>query len=215
MRMKLSATDPAPGIFRSEQRQQRTSSFFLPSLPDTGLGSDRPRVRRARNQIPCSQMIESPDVLKGGLTTKHSNDMKFLKPSTMIAAMYIVAGLSAVQSQEQKTKPPKQPTTNQLLMRDKLTQMNRVLEGITLGRFDQVEESAKTLGMISKATSWHIAEQTPRYKRLSKNFQEQAADLERHAREKDEEAATLDLVRMNITCADCHQHMRAEAARGK
>lgn len=141
--------------------------------------------------------------------------MKNLKGSTMIAAMCIVAGVSAVQSQEQKTKPPDQPTTNELLMRDKLTQMNRILEGITLGKFDQVAESAKTLGMISKATSWHIAEQTPRYKRLSKNFQEQAADLERHARNRDEEAATLDLVRMNVTCTDCHLHMRAESARGK
>jgi hypothetical protein len=147
--------------------------------------------------------------------TKPSKDMKFLKPSTMIVAICMAAGLSAARSQEQKTEPAKEPTTNQLLMRDKLTQMNRILEGITLGKYDQVEKGANTLGMISKATSWHIAQQTPRYQRLSKNFREQAADLERHAREKDEEAATLDLVRMNITCAACHEHMRSGAARGK
>lgn len=141
--------------------------------------------------------------------------MKFPKPSIMIAALCVVAGLSAVHSQEQKAKTPRQATSNQLLMRDKLVQMNRVLEGITLGDFDQVEKSARTLGMISKATSWHIVEQTPRYKRLSKNFQEQSADLERHAQEKDEEAAALDLVRMSITCTNCHQHMRTEAPRGK
>jgi cytochrome c556 len=145
------------------------------------------------------------------------SDMKFPRPSIMIAAMCMAAGLSALQSQEEKpkAKAPRQATSNQLLMRDKLAQMNRILEGITLGDFDQVEKSARTLGMISKATSWHIVEQTPRYKRLSKNFQEQAADLERHAQEKNEDAAALDLVRMNITCTDCHQHMRTEAARGK
>jgi hypothetical protein len=153
--------------------------------------------------------------LAARLTKEHSTAMNFLKPRTIIAVVGILAGLSAVQSQEPKTKTAKQPTTNQLLMRDKLTQMNRILEGITLGKFDQVEASAKTLGMISSATSWHIAEPTARYKRLSKNFQEQAADLERHARDKDEEAATLDLVRMNVTCTDCHQHMRGEAARGR
>ena len=141
--------------------------------------------------------------------------MTLLKPSTLIAAICIVAGLSAVRSEEQKAKPPTHATSNQLLMRDKLAQMNRVLEGIALGDFDQVEKSAKILGMISKATSWHIVDQTARYKRLSKNFQEQAADLERHAQEKDEEATTLDLVRMNITCTGCHQHMRSEAARGQ
>jgi hypothetical protein len=103
-------------------------------------------------------------------------------------------------------------TSNQALMRDKLVQMNLVLEGITLDKFDQVEESAELLGMISRATSWHISEPTPQYVRMSKNFQEQAADLARHAKEKNVEAATLDLVRMNITCTHCHQHMREAAA---
>jgi|GEM_PF-5239955 len=108
---------------------------------------------------------------------------------------------------------PSQPTSNQLLMRDKLTQVSLALEGITLDQFDQVQESAKTLRSISAATGWHIVDQTPQYKRLAKNFQEQALDLERHAQEKNGEAATLDLVRMNITCTHCHQHMREQAAR--
>jgi hypothetical protein len=105
--------------------------------------------------------------------------------------------------------------SNQLLMRDKLAQVNRVLEGITLDKFDQVEDAAATLKAISKATSWHIVDQSPQYKRLAKNFQEQATDLERHAKEKNAEAATLDLVRMNITCTHCHQHMREKAPAGK
>jgi hypothetical protein len=50
---------------------------------------------------------------------------------------------------------------------------------------------------------------------LSKNFQEVAADLERHAREQNSDAATLDLVRLNVTCTQCHQHMREKAARGQ
>lgn len=133
---------------------------------------------------------------------------------TVATALTVLTIASTVQSQDQKIKKSKDPS-NQSLMRDKLSQMNRVLEGITLDDFDQVEQSAKTLSMISKATSWHIIDQTPQYKRLSQNFQEQAADLERHAREKNEEAVTLDLVRMNITCTHCHQHMRGEAGRSK
>jgi hypothetical protein len=115
-------------------------------------------------------------------------------------------------AEEQKDKP-KELTSNQALMRDKLTQVSRVLEGITLDEFGEVEEAAKTLRSISRATSWHIVDQTPQYKRLLKNFQEQATDLERHAQEQNAEAATLDLVRMNITCTHCHQHMRDEKAR--
>jgi soluble cytochrome b562 len=125
---------------------------------------------------------------------------------SLFALVFVGFFLSAVVgSQEKKDKPP---TSNQLLMRDKVTHMSHVLEGITLDEFTQVEKSAAALRQISKATSWHIDDPTPQYKRLSKNFQEQATDLERHAKEGNVEAATLDLVRLNVTCTQCHQHMR-------
>jgi hypothetical protein len=130
-----------------------------------------------------------------------------------LVAMLCLSAAAVSQTQRSTTMQLKQLSSNQALMRDKLVQMNRILEGITLDKFGQVEESAKTLAMISRATSWHIADPTPQYVRLSKNFQEQAHDLERHANEKNVEAATLDLVRMNITCAHCHQHMREAAAK--
>jgi hypothetical protein len=137
----------------------------------------------------------------------------------IFSSVCVLIGMLAISAvgrpQERNADKPKIPTSNQLLMRDKLTQMNRVLEGITLDQFAEVEKSAKTLRQISTATTWHVVDQTPQYKRLSKNFQEQATDLERHAREQNGEAATLDLVRMNITCTHCHQHMREEAARRK
>jgi hypothetical protein len=138
----------------------------------------------------------------------------FALSATLVAVLVLI--LSTIgNSQDPKTTKPKQLTSNQMLMRDKLAQMNRVLEGLTLDNFAQVEESAQTLRMISQATSWHIADPTPQYQRLSKNFQEQAANLERHAKEQNVEAATLDLVSMNITCTQCHQHMREGAARRK
>ncbi len=114
---------------------------------------------------------------------------------------------SGLQDQDQE-KPLPGLTSNQALMRDKLKHMSLILDGLTLDNFDQAAESGLTLAMISRATSWHIAEPTDKYVRLSKNFQEQARDLERHARERNIEAATLDLVRMNISCTACHQHMR-------
>jgi hypothetical protein len=133
---------------------------------------------------------------------------------TLVSAL-VLATSSVGKPQDQKAGKSKQLTSNQVLMRDKLVQMNRILEGITLNDFDEVKDGAKTLGMISKAASWHISDPTPRYERLSKNFQEQAADLERHANERNTEAATLDLVRMNVTCTQCHQHMRESSARRK
>jgi hypothetical protein len=106
-------------------------------------------------------------------------------------------------------------TSNQALMRDKLVEMNRVLEGLTLDKLDQVAAAGDRLWMISKATGWHVSDPTPRYELLAKNFQETAGDLQRHAKERNVEAATLDLVRLNIMCAQCHQHMRENAARAR
>ena len=141
--------------------------------------------------------------------------MRYLVFSAALVAIFVLVISSIGKSQDQRTDKSKKLTSNQMLMRDKLVQMNRILEGITLDKFEQVQESAETVGMISQATSWHIIDPTPQYKRISKNFQEQAADLERHAKERNVEAATLDLVRMNITCTQCHQHMREDAARRK
>jgi hypothetical protein len=141
--------------------------------------------------------------------------MRFFVLSITLAAVCLLVISSDGKPQEQKHGKSKELTSNQMLMRDKLVQMNRILEGLTLDKFERVEEGAKTLGMISRATSWHIADPTPRYQRLSKNFQEQAVDLERHAKERNIDAATLDLVRINVTCAHCHQHMRENAALAK
>lgn len=141
--------------------------------------------------------------------------MKCLTILSTVVVVCVVVISSVSQSQDKEADKPKDLTSNQMLMRDKLVSMNQVLEGLTLGKFAKVESGAKTLRHISRATTWHIVDQTPQYKRLSKNFQEQAADLERHAKEENVEAAMLDLVRMNITCAHCHEHMREEASRRK
>ena len=139
---------------------------------------------------------------------------RFIVCSSLLAATVAIFA-TAGRSQDQATDKAKKLTSNQTLMRNKLVQMNLILEGITLDRFDQAEKSAETLKMISRAASWHIVDPTPRYKRLSMNFQEQAADLERHAKEQNVDAATLDLVRINVTCTQCHQHMREIAVRRK
>jgi hypothetical protein len=134
--------------------------------------------------------------------------MKAIVVCASIAIACLLVMPTSGELQPSQIGKEEQFTSNRMLMRDKLKQMGRILEGLTLNQFDQVEDGAKTLGMISRAASWHIADPTPRYQRLSKNFQELASDLERHAKERNIDAATLDLVGMNVTCAQCHQHMR-------
>lgn len=141
-----------------------------------------------------------------------------MRSCIFVVTLLVVNGVfvfTRAHAQERQVTKPSDLTSNQVLMRDKLKQMDRVLEGITLDKFDQVEDAAKTLRMISKATSWHVSDPTLRYNLLSKNFQEVAVDLERHAKEHNADAATLDLVSMNVTCAQCHQHMRENARQRK
>jgi hypothetical protein len=113
-------------------------------------------------------------------------------------------------------QPPEQvdkaPRGNQLLMRDKLNFANMALEGLSTEKFDKIMEAGKMMGMISRAASWHVIP-TPEYTLMSKNFQEQAKDLMRHAEEKNLDAASLDYMRITMTCVQCHKYMRSHAPR--
>jgi hypothetical protein len=92
-------------------------------------------------------------------------------------------------------------------MRDKVTWAGKAIDGLSVEDFGKVAESAKMLRMISRAASWHVID-SDEYTHLSKNFQEQAADMERHAKEKNLDAAGLDYMRISLTCIQCHKYMR-------
>ncbi len=121
-------------------------------------------------------------------------------------------GRTQTKSAGDKKGPP--VTTEQLLMRDKLTYAKDALDGLSLEDFDKVAKSAEMLRMVSKAASWYVLD-SDEYLRYSKNFQEQATDLGRHARAKDLDAASLDYVRISLTCVECHKYVRAARAKQK
>jgi hypothetical protein len=138
-----------------------------------------------------------------------------MKQTTLVGVFVIVAlaagepTLGRAQSTKAKkdTKPEAPPTSKQVLMRDKLAYANKALEGLSLEDFDKVSESAQMMRMISRASSWYVLD-SEAYTRLSKNFQEQAADLERHAKEKNLDMAGLDYMRISATCIQCHKYVR-------
>src|SRR5690606_1979026 len=78
---------------------------------------------------------------------------------TLGLATFLSIGVSAEEPAQKEAA--KGRSSNQLLMRDKLVQMNAVLEGLTMNDFAEIQEAAKTLRMISQATSWHIDDPTP------------------------------------------------------
>ncbi|HLN33208.1 MAG TPA: hypothetical protein VK395_36105 [Gemmataceae bacterium] len=130
-----------------------------------------------------------------------------------LLALIIGAALESSRADDKNPADPKAqkkestPTTNQAFMRDKLAKANQLLGGLAVEDFDKVAENAKTLRMLSRAASWYVFD-SDEYMRYSKNFQEQATDLERHARDKNLDAAALDYVRMSLTCIECHKYVR-------
>jgi hypothetical protein len=122
------------------------------------------------------------------------------------------AGGQARASTPDDDKQKKVVTSNQLMMRDKLVAANKVLEGLSLEDFAKIAESAERLRIISRAASWHVVD-SDEYARYSKNFQLEASDLKRHAQEKNLDAATLDYMRLTMTCVECHKHLREKRAK--
>ena len=118
-----------------------------------------------------------------------------------------IAIAACVYCSAQESPPQKGPTSNQLLMRDKLTYATKALEGLSMEDFNKIAEAGNMMGIISRAAAWHVIP-TDEYVRMSKNFQEQARDLERHAKEKNLDAASLDYMRITLTCVQCHNYIR-------
>ena len=76
--------------------------------------------------------------------------MKTFVLAALLTVGFVLALSSVGVSQEgpaKKEAEAKGRSSNQLLMRDKLVQMNGILEGLTLNDFAEVEEAAKTLRM--------------------------------------------------------------------
>ena len=110
---------------------------------------------------------------------------------------------SAIQGSE----PPRPPTSHQLLMRDKLVYSNKALEGLSMADFSKIAEAGNMLGVIARAAAMQNNPKEP-YLQMNKNFQEQARDLERHAKEKNLDAASMDYMRITLTCVQCHNYIR-------
>jgi hypothetical protein len=125
-----------------------------------------------------------------------------------LTALVVVSFLAASKDASPGTdKKEPVPTSSQVLMRDKLAYANKALDGLSVEDYTKVAESGNMMRMISKAASWYVIP-TDEYLRYSKNFQEQATDLERHAKEKNLDAATLDYMRITMTCVQCHKYIR-------
>ena len=95
----------------------------------------------------------------------------------------------------------------QRLMFEKLQAAQKLLEGIALGKTDQIERQADELIRISKTAEW-LAQKAPRYEQFSNEFTRAAETIVRKAKAKNLDGATLAYFDLTMSCVRCHQHLR-------
>ena len=101
----------------------------------------------------------------------------------------------------------KEPTKTAELMRRKLDNSQKVLEGIAVNDFDKIAKHGEELIFISKQAEWRVL-QTPQYELHSNEFRRVAESLIKNAKDKNVDAAALNYVDMTLTCVKCHKHVR-------
>jgi hypothetical protein len=99
------------------------------------------------------------------------------------------------------------PDKVQELMRRKLAQSQKVLEGIAVQDFDLIAKHAEELLVISKQAEWKVLK-TPLYEVYSNEFRRNAEELIENAKKKNVDAAALSYVDLTLTCVKCHKHVR-------
>lgn len=94
-----------------------------------------------------------------------------------------------------------------LLMRAKLANTQKVIEGLVTENFGLVGEGAREMKRIAEAAHWPQAVDEV-YQHHSVNFRMQCEKLMDQARRKDLQAAHYTYLHLSTSCIDCHSYVR-------
>jgi hypothetical protein len=107
---------------------------------------------------------------------------------------------------QEKKAPPKNEE-RAAIMKKKLAQAQKLLEGLTLQDFDKLKSAANELASLRLQVAW-MAEKTPEYEQFSLDFQRNLESTQRAASDKNIDAAALAYIEMTMTCVKCHKHVK-------
>ncbi|MBN9522842.1 hypothetical protein J0H58_30715 [bacterium] len=119
------------------------------------------------------------------------------------AVALFAAGVSPAQD-----RPAAQPKQLPVMVR-KLTHAQKVLEALAREDYDLLRTHADGLAACVKDATWRIND-TERYLLFSNDFAREAASLQKAAKDKRGDAATLAFIDMTLTCVKCHRYLRDE-----
>jgi hypothetical protein len=124
----------------------------------------------------------------------------------------LVVSLPSLRSHAQEPQEPpilNRGLTKELndLMRRKLDNSQKILEGIALSDFDTIAKHAEDLIAVSEQAQWQVLE-TPEYRAHSNNLRRTAAVLIQKSKEKNVDGTVLAYLDLTMTCVKCHKHLR-------
>lgn len=105
--------------------------------------------------------------------------------------------------QEKAKGDPKKLT----VMERKLLHAQKMLEGLAMKDFDKIDKGAEGLMECLKEATWRIND-TDKYLLYSNEFLRNIEGMQKAAKKKNIDAATLSYVEMTFTCVKCHEHLR-------
>jgi cytochrome c556 len=117
--------------------------------------------------------------------------------------LLVAASVSLTMAQSKRNRAAKE------FMRDKLELSQRVLEGLALEDYGLISAKAAKLSAMSREADWRVF-QNPGYDQQTVIFRRHVDALDKAAREKNLDAATLAYVRMTMSCVDCHKLVRGK-----
>jgi len=124
----------------------------------------------------------------------------------VLGLVVVLAALAALPLLSGHSDEPKKDRIGDLMKR-KLENSQKVLEGLALNDFDKIAHHAEELLTISKEAEWKVIK-TPQYEIHSNDFRRTADGLIKDAKDKNLDGAALNYVELTLTCIKCHKHVR-------
>lgn len=127
----------------------------------------------------------------------------------VILALFTTSVL-ALNSHGQDTPNPNKRAE---FMRMKLDFSKKILAGLVNEDYDSIIDGARNLKRLSMAAEWEVPTipNVQEYLPFTADFQRIADDLQKSARAKNLDGATLAYTRLTINCVNCHKYVRDSA----
>ena len=102
---------------------------------------------------------------------------------------------------------PGQTVATGRVMREKLTDAQKILEAIMTSDYALLDRYSSDLARLTQTQAWSVLK-SPEYARQSVAFVQAAEDLADAAKRRDLDAAAMHYMTMTQTCFECHRYVK-------